>query len=181
MTSPAPSARVPRPISSMAPAGEPRSCAGNWGYQWCTEMVQPFTSGTARDMFWPYEPYDYNASAEACVRDWGVTPREGWARVGLGGKRIGDASKILFSNGRLDPWSGGGVLEDISDDLPAVLIPSGTIRPRVTTSTLRPRVTTRPRVTASTCHHASTRHLTSTWQVRTTSTSCSPIPPTRPT
>lgn len=23
------------------------SCEGSWGYQWCTEMVQPFTSGTA--------------------------------------------------------------------------------------------------------------------------------------
>ena len=132
-------------------AGEPRSCGGSWGYQWCTEMVQPFTSGTARDMFWPYAPYNYSASAEACVRDWGVTPREGWARVGLGGKRIGDASKILFSNGRLDPWSGGGVLEDISDDLPAVLIPSGA--PSVHVPPHRPCVHVSPSVHVSGAHH----------------------------
>jgi hypothetical protein len=27
-------------------------CEGSWGYQWCTEMVQPFTQGTADDMFY---------------------------------------------------------------------------------------------------------------------------------
>ena len=27
------------------------SCAGSWGYQWCTEMTQPFTQGTDRDFF----------------------------------------------------------------------------------------------------------------------------------
>jgi len=29
------------------------------------------------------------------------------------------------SNGLLDPWSGGGVLEDISDTLVSVIIPDG--------------------------------------------------------
>lgn len=24
------------------------TCEGSWGYQWCTEMVQPFTSGTPK-------------------------------------------------------------------------------------------------------------------------------------
>ena len=88
-------------------------------------MVQPFTAGTAADMFFPYAPYDYNASARSCEASWGVVPRESWARIGLGGKRIGAASNILFSNGRLDPWSGGGVLSTISPTLPAVVIPSG--------------------------------------------------------
>ena len=27
------------------------SCKGSWGYQWCTEMTQPFTQGTDRDFF----------------------------------------------------------------------------------------------------------------------------------
>ena len=30
-----------------------------------------------------------------------------------------------FSNGDLDPWSGGGVLQSISDTLVAVVIPDG--------------------------------------------------------
>ena len=31
----------------------------------------------------------------------------------------------MFSNGLLDPWHGGGVLQNISDTLLAVLIPNG--------------------------------------------------------
>lgn len=42
-----------------------------------------------------------------------------------GGKRISSASNIVFSNGLLDPWSGGGVLSNLSDSLVAVLIPEG--------------------------------------------------------
>ena len=32
---------------------------------------------------------------------------------------------LLYSNGLLDPWSAGGVLESISDTLVAVIIPDG--------------------------------------------------------
>ena len=72
-----------------------------------------------------YVPYDHNASAEDCRRSWGVTPTEAWARIGLGGKRILDASHVLFSNGALDPWSGGGVLHNLTSSLRAVVIASG--------------------------------------------------------
>lgn len=33
-------------------ADGPEDCYGSWGYQWCTEMVQPFTEGTDKDMFY---------------------------------------------------------------------------------------------------------------------------------
>jgi lysosomal Pro-X carboxypeptidase len=44
-----------------------------------------------------------------------------------GGKRLDGASNIVFSNGLLDPWSGGGVLANVSQarDLVAVIIPEG--------------------------------------------------------
>lgn len=122
MTSPL--AAPPRHAPSAVGDG-PAACTGSWGYQWCTEMVQPFTSGTEADMFWPYAPYNYSWSAADCRRTWGVTPTESWARVGLGGKRIADASNIIFSNGAYDPWSGGGVLSAPTAALPAVHIPSG--------------------------------------------------------
>lgn len=35
----------------------------------------------------------------------------------------GAASRIAFSNGLLDPWHGGGVLEDVNPQLPALIIP----------------------------------------------------------
>lgn len=109
------------------------SCRGDWGYQWCTEMVQPFTRGTDRDMYFCPDGTFYprrNCSAwdpgdELCEATWGVTPRPEWARVALGGKRLQGASNIVFSNGLLDPWHGGGVLSNLSDSVLAVLLPSG--------------------------------------------------------
>ena len=37
---------------------------------------------------------------------------------------VGD-DRFLSSNGKLDPWSGGGVLTSLSESLVAVVIPSG--------------------------------------------------------
>lgn len=43
--------------------------------------------------------------------------------VQWGGRNIAAGSNIVFSNGLLDPWHGGGVLEDVSRSLTAVVIP----------------------------------------------------------
>lgn len=40
-------------------------------------------------------------------------------------QNLQDTSNIVFSNGGLDPWHGGGVLTNISDSLVAVFIPNG--------------------------------------------------------
>ena len=120
----------PQPPRALAPprAADPASCLGDWDYQWCTEMTQPFTQGTPNDMF--YCPPNVNCSAwspagQQCQRRWGVTPRPEWARVALGGKRIEDATNIVFSNGGLDPWHPGGVLRNLSDSLQAIVLPNG--------------------------------------------------------
>lgn len=42
-----------------------------------------------------------------------------------GGKNISSHTNIVFSNGELDPWSGGGVTKDITDTLVAVTISEG--------------------------------------------------------
>ena len=34
-----------------------------------------------------------------------------WPEINWGGRHIQTASNIVFSNGKLDPWSSGGVLE----------------------------------------------------------------------
>ena len=128
MTSPRRSAHEPL-------VGGPGACYGDWEYQWCTEMTQPFTQGTSEDMFYcpngTFAPkrncsaWDLAGQSAFCHRSWGVTPRAEWSRIGLGGKRIDALSNVVFSNGQLDPWHGGGVLTNLSETVLAVLIPNG--------------------------------------------------------
>ena len=70
-----------------------------------------------------------------CNKRWGVTPDPNWVRTHFGGSAADptsgfrkSASRIIFSNGLLDPWHGGGFLEDVGrqeDDMPAVILQHG--------------------------------------------------------
>lgn len=95
-----------------------------WSYQACTEMVMPFCSNGIDDMF---EPHSWNLKefSDDCFKQWRVRPRPTWISTLYGGKNISSHKNIIFSNGELDPWVGGGVTKDISDSLIAVLIPDG--------------------------------------------------------
>ncbi|BDA40679.1 Lysosomal Pro-X carboxypeptidase [Coccomyxa sp. Obi] len=95
-----------------------------WDYQWCTEQFQPFSKDGENDMYWD-QPFSVKESIQTCQENWGVTPRPLWATVEWGGRRIESASNIVFTNGFLDPWHGGGVLKNISDSLVAIVIPEG--------------------------------------------------------
>ncbi|XP_015332845.1 lysosomal Pro-X carboxypeptidase isoform X1 [Marmota marmota marmota] len=95
-----------------------------WSYQACTEMVMPFCTSGIDDMF---EPHQWNLKkySDECFKQWGVRPRPSWIITMYGGKNIKSHSNIIFSNGDLDPWSGGGVTKDITDTLVAVTIKEG--------------------------------------------------------
>lgn len=95
-----------------------------WSYQACTEMVMPFCSNGVDDMF---EPHTWNLKAfsDACFKQWHVRPRPSWIPTLYGGKNISSHTNIIFSNGELDPWIGGGVTKDITNTLVAVVIPEG--------------------------------------------------------
>ncbi|XP_051005277.1 lysosomal Pro-X carboxypeptidase-like [Acomys russatus] len=95
-----------------------------WGYQTCTEIVLPFCTNGIDDMFEP-RAWDLQKYSDDCYKQWGVRPRPSWITTVYGGKNILSHSNIIFSNGDLDPWSGGGVTEDLSDTLVAVNIPQG--------------------------------------------------------
>ncbi|XP_071949074.1 lysosomal Pro-X carboxypeptidase-like [Antedon mediterranea] len=95
-----------------------------WSYQSCTEMVMPFCSHGKNDMF-ESSPWDIKAFTEGCQKTWGVTPRPKWIPVQFWAKDLEMATNIIFSNGLLDPWSAGGVLDEISDDITTILIPDG--------------------------------------------------------
>uniref|UniRef100_T1JCH1 Lysosomal Pro-X carboxypeptidase n=1 Tax=Strigamia maritima TaxID=126957 RepID=T1JCH1_STRMM len=95
-----------------------------WDYQACTEMVMPMCADGINDMYEPYK-WDFKAYSENCLQDYNIIPREMMAPLMYGGKHIKFASNIVFSNGDLDPWAGGGVLNSISDSLVAIYIRDG--------------------------------------------------------
>lgn len=84
--------------------GGAEACAGDWGWQWCTEMAMPFSNDGKRDMcslarprtapaaagapakpprcgrrYWPAAPWNETAAADGCEAAWGVRPRPHWA------------------------------------------------------------------------------------------------------
>ncbi|XP_014462073.2 lysosomal Pro-X carboxypeptidase [Alligator mississippiensis] len=95
-----------------------------WYYQACTEMVMPMCTDGVNDMFEP-QKWDFQAFSEECFKLWGVRPRPSWITSVYGGKNISSHSNIIFSNGGLDPWSGGGVTQNITNSLVAIVIPEG--------------------------------------------------------
>ena len=70
----------------------------------------PMSRNGKDDMFWD-QPFDTDAMKKWCWDTWKVVPRPMWPEINWGGHRIETASNIVFSNGKLDPWSGGGILE----------------------------------------------------------------------
>ncbi|XP_053161840.1 lysosomal Pro-X carboxypeptidase isoform X2 [Hemicordylus capensis] len=95
-----------------------------WYYQACTEMVMPMCSDGIHDMFEP-QKWDIHQYSEDCFSTWKVRPRPSWVPISYGGKNISAHTNIIFSNGGLDPWSGGGVTRNITDSLVAIVIPEG--------------------------------------------------------
>ncbi|KAG8483425.1 hypothetical protein CXB51_022239 [Gossypium anomalum] len=94
-----------------------------WRWQTCSEMVIPIGIGK-RTMFQP-EPFNLNNFIQECKSLYGVPPRPHWVTSYYGGHDIKlilhrFGSNIIFSNGLRDPYSRGGVLENISESILAV-------------------------------------------------------------
>eukprot|EP00729_Bicosta_minor_P019693 gene19693-2216_t len=96
------------------PGGVPGDGPGpdSWGWQSCTENLHQFSGRTFRDY-----KFDINNDAvNPCSKFWNATNKLNTdALTGLyGGYKLGDgktnASNIIWSNGLLDPWHGGGFL-----------------------------------------------------------------------
>ncbi|KAL4365098.1 hypothetical protein HN51_025645 [Arachis hypogaea] len=94
-----------------------------WRWQTCSEMVIPI--GIGNDSMFTADPYNFESFANGCQKEFGVTPRPHWVTTYYGGhditlvlQRFG--SNIIFSNGLRDPYSIGGVLNNISDSIIAI-------------------------------------------------------------
>lgn len=92
-----------------------------WDFQSCTEMVMPMCTDGIHDMF---EPSVWNLTRETlrCRARWKVSPEAFRAQLFYGGRNISAASRIIFSNGLLDPWSGGGVTRSPSPTVVALVM-----------------------------------------------------------
>lgn len=97
--------------------------AALWGHLYCSELLQVFGRDGATDMYWS-SPWNATVAQQGCLASSGLWPDPGWVASRFGGWRAAEsASRILFSNGGLDPWRGGGVQRSLGPELPAVLIP----------------------------------------------------------
>lgn len=94
-----------------------------WGALSCSTMFMPDAQNGVTDMFWP-APWNTTAQIESCQQQYGLTPQPGWVMDSFGGYAIGSgaATNIFFSNGRLDPWSGGGILNSTAPGITTFLI-----------------------------------------------------------
>lgn len=100
-----------------------------WSWQACTEMIMPMGGNNADSIFPPSE-WHYAKRAQICKQGLGVLPRPNWITTEFGGHNIHRVlerfgSNIIFFNGLRDPWSGGGVLKDISKSLVAIVAKEG--------------------------------------------------------
>lgn len=94
-----------------------------WDIQTCNEMVMPMCS-KPEDMF-RKKDWDFKAYSDKCFKKFKIRPSEDEILIRFGGRHIESYGNIIFSNGLLDPWSGGGVLKTSNSAISIIIIPEG--------------------------------------------------------
>ncbi|XP_001356509.3 lysosomal Pro-X carboxypeptidase [Drosophila pseudoobscura] len=95
-----------------------------WNVQTCNQMVMPFCSNSTDSMFRP-SSWNFKEFSDKCYKDYRLTPKPYDIILRYGGRNIETATNIIFSNGLLDPWSGGGVLQAPNNKVDIIILPEG--------------------------------------------------------
>jgi len=97
-----------------------------WYYQTCTEFVMPFCADGKQDMFLPSD-FNFDEYKQNCINTFGTYPRKDWPEIYFNVEAMKQIGNIIFSNGHLDPWSSGGVLNqsEAGDRNPVFIIDQG--------------------------------------------------------
>jgi len=129
-----PQAAPPRPFGWLRPGMRPLNSAGGgpntnaWFYQACTQIVHPIGSNGVTDLFW-HAPWQIADLTAECGRLFNVVPNPTWLPATMGmwdvPRLARSASRIIFSNGLLDPWSTHSVLHSLSDSLVVLNLTNG--------------------------------------------------------
>ncbi|KPI95084.1 Putative serine protease K12H4.7 [Papilio xuthus] len=98
-----------------------------WTYQTCTEFGYFQSSSSSKQPFTNNIPVDLYV--KICMKSFGIDFND--VRVDNGIEKVNNmykglhpnVTKVVFVNGDMDPWSRLGILEDLSYDAPAVIIP----------------------------------------------------------
>ena len=96
-----------------------------WEVQTCNEFPMPMGDDPSQSCF-TWVNWDKDAFTSHCQSKYGMTPKYNWALDYFGGrnpaKDFASSSNIIFSNGELDPWHAGGILEDVFDNNEVIYI-----------------------------------------------------------
>jgi len=112
-------------LESSFAAYSPGFLPGAWTFQRCTDLIMAFSVASDSRMFLPCsEGFRPNCAADGqtalrtfCQETFGVSVPDAAALQTFWGSdwsALGGGSRIVFSNGDLDPWRYGGVLDDVS-------------------------------------------------------------------
>ncbi|OIW01984.1 hypothetical protein TanjilG_14015 [Lupinus angustifolius] len=118
-----------QPCYEMEGIKEPSETDIGYAWQTCSEMVMPIGIDREDSLFQP-NPFNMKEFVNYCKNQYGVVPQPHWVTTYYGGsdlklnfKRF--ASNIIFSNGLMDPYSSGEVLNNISDSIIALTTKNG--------------------------------------------------------
>lgn len=99
-----------------------------WDVQTCNDLPIELGDEPATSCF-GWNTFDRYGWINKCQTKFNLNPQFDWALDYFGGRNPGadfeGSSNIIFSNGNIDPWSGGGVLTNVTSNNIALIVEDG--------------------------------------------------------